>query len=147
MPARTKVSVIHRRVLNVTLTWTRRLPDQAQHEPSVYIRALRSALRMSQDSLSKRSGVPQARICRLEAGGNVGMETLRRLFAALFCDLIVIPKARVMPSEALARRELEVPDYVWGRRALWTWTPERERALEAARPPRRIRRWRLLRPL
>lgn len=83
-------------------------PAQALQEPRVWVRALRSALRMSQAHLSKRSGVSQPRIARIEAGeGEVQLGTLRRLFDAMFCDLWVLPKARKRPSDALAEREVE----------------------------------------
>ena len=58
--------------------------------------------------LSRRSGVPQAHIARIEAGApSVQLATLRRLFNAMFCDLLVLPLARKRPSDALAERELE----------------------------------------
>jgi len=31
---------------------------------------------------------------------------MRRLFDAMFCDLLLVPKARVRPSEAIGRRML-----------------------------------------
>ncbi|MBI3289393.1 MAG: hypothetical protein HYZ74_07740 [Elusimicrobia bacterium] len=35
------------------------------------------------------------------------MKTLRRLFGALFCDLLVIPKPRVNLGDAVASRNAE----------------------------------------
>lgn len=81
------------------------------------MRALRSALRMSQAQLSRRCGVPQAHIARLEAGSvDVQLATLRRLFDAMFCDLLILPLPRQRPGDALAERELEKPA---GRRRAW----------------------------
>ncbi len=74
------------------------------------MRALRSALRMSQSQLARRSGGPRAHIARLESGSfSPRLDTLERLFDAMFCDLVVLPKARVRPREAIARTRAERP--------------------------------------
>ena len=113
MGRRTKVSIIHERILNQAMLYARRAPDPARHDPRVYVRALRSALRMSQAQLARRSGVDQAHIARLEAGTlDMQLTTLRRLFDAMFCDLVVVPRARKRPSDAFAERRLERPDYL-----------------------------------
>jgi transcriptional regulator with XRE-family HTH domain len=65
---------------------------------------------MSQTSLAHRSGVPQAHIARPESGKlDARLSTLRRLFDAMFCDLLVVPRPRKRPSDALAEQELERP--------------------------------------
>ena len=63
---------------------------------------------MSQSQLARRAGIPRAHIARLEAGAiDARLSTLRRLFDAMFCDLVVLPMARQRPSEAIAMRRLE----------------------------------------
>ena len=90
-----------------------RAPAQAGLGVAVYVRALRSALRMSQAQLSRRSGVPQPHIVALEARQiDPRLRTLRRLFDAMFCDLIVVPRPRKRPGDAFAERRLEKPDYL-----------------------------------
>ncbi|MBI4376678.1 MAG: helix-turn-helix domain-containing protein [Elusimicrobia bacterium] len=76
--------------------------------PSDYICALRSALRMSQAQLARRCRIPRSHISRIEAGMmDPRMSTLRRIFHALFCGLLVMPIPRRHLGEALAERRLE----------------------------------------
>ena len=90
-----------------------RAPAQARLEIAVYLRALRSALRMSQAQLSRRSGVPQPHIVALEARtADPRLSTLQRLFAAMFCDMIILPRPRKRPADAFAERRLEKPAYL-----------------------------------
>ena len=112
----TKVSVVHRRSLNQVVIYVSRAPLQARHEAAVYVRALRSALHMSQAYLSRRSGVPQSHIALIESGrADPRIGTVRRLFDAMFCDLMVLPRPRKRPGDVLADRYLERPDW----RPLW----------------------------
>ena len=65
---------------------------------------------MSQAQLSRRCGVPQPHIAILESGKiDARLSTLRRLFDAMFCDLLIVPRPRKRPSDVLAERELERP--------------------------------------
>ena len=105
MAARTSVSIVHKRALNQVLIYTAKAPAQARTPPLALVRALRSALRMSQAQLARRCGLPQAHIARLEAGPiDVQLGTLSRMFDALFCDLLILPKARQRPGDAVAER-------------------------------------------
>jgi transcriptional regulator with XRE-family HTH domain len=113
MGRRTRVSLVHRRALNQALLYTGRSPEQARLVPAVYLRALRSALRMSQAQLARRSGVAQHHIALVESRAvDPRLGTLRRLFDALYCDLLVLPRARKRPSDALAEREVERPSWL-----------------------------------
>ncbi|MFI5346493.1 MAG: helix-turn-helix domain-containing protein [Elusimicrobiota bacterium] len=108
----TRVPIRHQRALNQTMLYTKHAPPQAFHDPILFLRALRSALRMSQAQLARRVGVPQAHIARLEAGAlDPRLSTLRRLFDTMFCDLLVLPRPRKRPSDVLADRYLGRPDY------------------------------------
>lgn len=56
---------------------------------------MRSALRITQEELSRRSGVPRAQISRIETGlVDPQLSTLRRLFEAAGCELAVLPRCR-----------------------------------------------------
>jgi DNA-binding transcriptional regulator YiaG len=113
MGRRTYASLVHRQALNQALLYAAGAPIKARHSPRIYVRALRSALRMSQAALSRRSGVEKAHIARLESGRvDAREETLRRLFDAMFCDLVIVPRARKRPGDALADQRLGRPDYL-----------------------------------
>jgi transcriptional regulator with XRE-family HTH domain len=105
----TRLPLAHRRALNKTLVFTKGAPAAAAQPPHVYARAVRVALRMTQEQLARRAGVAKSHVALIEAGAaNVGVETLRKIFDAMFCDLLVIPKARKRPTQALAEREIEL---------------------------------------
>ena len=116
----TEVRIAHKRALNQAIIHAGRIPSEAVPVPEQCVRALRSALRMSQGQLARRSGVPKAHIVRFEAGKiDARLSTLRRLLDAMFCDLIVLPRARLRPGEAIARRRLEKPVPYRYRWRLW----------------------------
>jgi len=65
---------------------------------------------MSQAVLARRCGLPQAHVARLEGGKiDVQLSTLKRLFDAMFCDLLVLPLPRQRPSDAVAQRQMKRP--------------------------------------
>ena len=98
----------HWQAMNKTLLFTKNAPASAAHPPQVYVRALRATLEMTQAQLAKRAGLAKSHIAQIESGtANVGVQTLTRVFDALFCDLLIIPKARKKPTQALAEREIE----------------------------------------
>ena len=56
------------------------------------IAMIRNQLKMSQRVLAKRAGVPQSTISNLEKSKKQpNLATLKKVFQALFCDLIIIP--------------------------------------------------------
>ena len=98
---------------------------------------------MSQADLARRSGVSKPIIVRFEAGrGDFQLGTIKRLFEAVFCDLLVLPKARKRPSDAIAERELE--RYV-GQRPWDEPPPDATQKLESA--IERVRRYHLRLPV
>jgi transcriptional regulator with XRE-family HTH domain len=108
MGKRTEASIIQRRALNQGLIYASHVPAQVIANPAVFVRALRSALHMTQAQLARRSGVTQAHIAQLETGAiDLRIDTVRRLFDAMFCDLMILPRARKRPGDALAERKLE----------------------------------------
>ena len=108
MGRQTFLPLPHRQALNKTLIFTKDAPAAAAQPSHVYVRAIRAALRMTQDQLARRAGVAKSHIALVESGkSNVGVDTLRKILDAMFCDLLVVPKARKKPTQALAERELE----------------------------------------
>jgi DNA-binding XRE family transcriptional regulator len=109
MGKETYIPLPHRQALNKTLLFTQTTPSFLRQEPHVYLRTLRATLRMSQDILATRSGVAKSHIVLIEAGkANVTLATLRQLFDAMFCDLLIVPKARKKPTQALAEAEADM---------------------------------------
>ena len=85
-------------------------------QPAACLRTLRAALRMSQAQLAKRSGIDKGNIARIESGkSDVRVATLTRLFDAMFCDLVIFPRPRKRPSDAVYDQCLREP---W-RRKIW----------------------------
>jgi transcriptional regulator with XRE-family HTH domain len=57
---------------------------------------------MSQAQLALRCGMARSHIAAIESGRrDCQLGTLRRIFDALFCDLLVIPKPRQRPTDAI----------------------------------------------
>ncbi len=111
------MSIVHRRILNQAIIHAARVPRRLLVDPRIFVRGLRSALRMSQAELAKRCGVPQAHIARLEAGSiDVQCSTLRRILDAMFCDLLVLPLPRKRPGDALAEQQLKQGSFA---RRIW----------------------------
>lgn len=103
----TQIPLPHRQALNATLVFTSRAPEKARLDPATYMRALRVELRMTQAALARRAGMTQAQIDRLEKGRvDAQLGTWRRIFEAMFCDLIVVPRARKRPGDAVAEQRL-----------------------------------------
>ena len=120
MPRLSRGSVIQLQALNELLVYINRAPKAAAHPAKFYLRALRGKLRMSQAQLGRRSGIDQAQIARIERGQvEPDLKTLRRLYDALLCDLLVIPKPRVPLGDALAERNAEDRRPEHGNTNLW----------------------------
>lgn len=101
----TEVPIEDSRALNQAILAADGVPRRARLRPAALVRALRSALRMSQAQLARRSGVTKWHIACLESERHSPrLETLELLFDAMFCGLLVLPVARVRPREAIARR-------------------------------------------
>jgi len=66
--------------------------------PGELLRLLRTALRMSQVQMARRSGIDQAHIARIESGQvDLQWSSLERLFKALSCQ----PALSIRPDESL----------------------------------------------
>lgn len=111
----TEGKVEEKRVLNKTMIFLANAPEALYSPPSVFLRALRGTLLMSQERLAMRSGVAKSHISAIESGKiDVQLGTLRKLFDAMFCDLLIIPKPRKRPTDVIGER---IVDH--GRRRPW----------------------------
>ena len=69
--------------------------DNPIYEPSHadWIRILRNTLRMTQDEVARRAHVSQAHLAGIESGKtDPQIGTLKRIFQALSCDLVIQPR-------------------------------------------------------
>ncbi|MBI5209585.1 MAG: helix-turn-helix transcriptional regulator [Elusimicrobia bacterium] len=65
---------------------------------------------MTQRQLAGRAGVSQGNLASMEKGHfEPQLATLRKLFDALYCDLVVLPIPRKRISAVIAERTLGVP--------------------------------------
>lgn len=73
--------------------------------PNELIRSIRTSLRMSQTQLAKRAGLPQSHLALIELGRiDVQIGTLKRIFQALFCELVILPKMTKRPDAVVIER-------------------------------------------
>lgn len=83
------------------------IQDDVISEPpySEWIRILRIYLRMTQAELAQRARLPQSQIAAIE-GGKVSpqVNTIRKIFEALSCDLIIAPKPKKPLHDILRER-------------------------------------------
>lgn len=126
MPRLTRVPLPHRQALNELVVTLAHPPKAMTYPPGVYLRALRAYMRMSQRELARLSGFGQAQICRIERGRvDPGVDTLRRLFDALFCDMLVLPRPRKRPGDALGEMDAVRAD--WRNAEHSPWSPKNAR--------------------
>ena len=102
---------------NISISHLKPQPKSSTPQPTYadWIRILRTSLRMSQAELAKRVGIPQSHIASIETGKtDPQLTTMRRIFNALSCDLVIEPRpAKLIPdllrdrARALALRRLK----------------------------------------
>ncbi|MBI5243162.1 MAG: helix-turn-helix transcriptional regulator [Elusimicrobia bacterium] len=110
MPKQTRVPLPHRRALARLLTPACRPHPALRLEPDQWVRTVRAALHMSQAQLAKRAEISQAHVALIERGRvDPRVGTLRRIFAALFCDFIVLPVPLRRPGDIVAERTMDIP--------------------------------------
>lgn len=95
------------------------------------IRLLRKRLHMTQRHLAARTGVPQSTIARLESGREKPkLQTVERVFAALFCDILLIPIPMIPFDEIIKKQARKVAEarleYVKGTMSLEKQLPNSE---------------------
>lgn len=78
---------------------------------------LRTALCLYQWKLAMRIGARQSLISRIEHGADLRLSTLRRIFDALGCDLVLLPR----PRRALDVLAADNRSEEWARRQRLPW--------------------------
>jgi DNA-binding XRE family transcriptional regulator len=110
MPRLSTGKLAQRQALNELIVYSGRAQKSAGQTPASLLRALRGLLKMSQADLAERAGLTQPHIARLESGAvDAQWGTWTRLFDAMFCDLLLVPRPRTRPGDALAERRLARP--------------------------------------
>ena len=82
-------------------------PETKAHEPSHgdWIRILRDSLRMTQAELASRTKITQPYLAGIESGKtDPQISTLKRIFEAMSCDLVLEPRPRKPIKELLRGR-------------------------------------------
>ena len=104
-----KAPVRNVQAFNEAVIFTKPTPKRmARATPAEFMRTARTELGLSQMELAERAGMPRQQIQRLESGRiDARVSTWRRVFDAMHCDLLVLPKPRRHLGEARARRVLD----------------------------------------
>ncbi len=91
-----KLPVTQENVLRRIEAYTRRSPEGLEGMSlGAMIRLLRTKLRMTQGQLAKRAGMPQSHVAKMEGGLiDVQLGTLRKVFLALGCHTLILPKPK-----------------------------------------------------
>lgn len=103
-----------RRRLNIVdeMALTRLAPSATKtHEPSHgdWIRILRESLRMTQAELASRAKITQPHLAGIESGKtDPQISTVKRIFEAMSCDLVLEPRPRKPIKELLRGRARSV---------------------------------------
>lgn len=63
----------------------------------------RRVLHLTQQEVARAAGISQSHLARIEQGMDCQWATLRRIFSAMECDLMLLPKART-PFSKLQER-------------------------------------------
>ena len=91
-----KLTSFINRSAKTIFNYTQKSPEGLTNlTPGNSIKILRQKLDMTQDQLAKRSGIAQSHIAQIEKGKvDPQWGTLKRIFDALLCNLMVVPKPR-----------------------------------------------------
>lgn len=102
----TRLPISSRRDLERLVDFGRKAPEGMEALPAHdLIRMIRSGLRMTQAQLAKRAGMPQSHLAKIETGKvDVQLSTLRRIFRAMSCELVLVPKFQKSPQAVIAER-------------------------------------------
>lgn len=80
-----------------------------QVAPGFLVALVRKRLRMSQQVLAKRSKLPQSMISKIESGKvEPSLTTLKKIFDALYCDVMVVPIPRKDYDEVIQEQATRI---------------------------------------
>ncbi|MBI5882365.1 MAG: helix-turn-helix transcriptional regulator [Elusimicrobia bacterium] len=111
MPKLTRLTLSHKRAVG-RLLMTANIPYAATRlTPGEWVRTMRATLHMTQAQLARRAGIVPAHVNLIEKGRvDPKVGTLRRVFAALYCDLAVLPVPLKRPTDIIAERTTGIPN-------------------------------------
>lgn len=110
MPRLSRVTIAQRRALNRLQCAGIVPPAAVRLAAGQWVRTLRVALYMTQRQLAGRARVSQGNLALIERGRlEPQLATLRKIFNALSCDLLVLPIPRKRVSAIIAEKTLVVP--------------------------------------
>lgn len=91
-----KIRVAERHFLNQLTKISETLTSgNKQVSPGFLVALIRKRLRMTQQMLAKRAKLPQSMISRIEANKvEPSIKTLKKIFDALYCDVVMVPIPR-----------------------------------------------------
>lgn len=136
---RDKLPVSQKMILERATSFARQAPQGLESLPvHVLILFLRNRLHMTQAQLAKRAGLPQSHIAKIEKGRvDPQVGTLQKIFKALFCDWLVLPKPEKELDIIVAEQARETARKkvlrVMGSMALEKQLPENEMIQELIR--------------
>lgn len=97
------------KILDRLVMYGMKVPAGVESLPFYHIiKMLRHGLGMSQVQLAKRAGLAQSHLAEIELGHvDLQLSTLRKIFQALYCDTLVLPKFKKRPEIIIAERAKE----------------------------------------
>ncbi len=103
---RYKLPIAENQVIKRLAGYVKRAPEGLAVIPTHdIVRLVRQKLRMTQAQLAKRVGMPQSHIAKMERGRvDIQMSTLKKIFEAMFCDLLILPRPRLNLDLIIAER-------------------------------------------
>lgn len=97
--------VATQRTIRRVAAYAEQAPAAARLPAHALIRMLRASLYMTQAQLAKRAGIAQSHLARIESGKvDPQLSTLTKVWGALFCDAVLLPRPRRGIDEVLEER-------------------------------------------
>lgn len=95
-----------RRMFDRLVSYGMKAPGGVQSLPIHHlIKLLRHGLGMTQAQVARRAGLAQSHLAEIELGGvDPQLGTLRKIFHALSCDTLVVPRFTKRPDTIIAER-------------------------------------------
>ena len=134
-----KLNLTQKKLLSTIERHCHALPEELKKLPiSSLIRLLRKRLHMTQENLAQKAKVPQSFIAKIEAGREKPkLQTLEKIFSALFCEYVVIPLPICSFDEIVQKQALKAAkarlEYVMGTMSLEEQLPKKEMTNELLR--------------
>lgn len=111
-----RFTIADQKILDLLVSCGKKVPDPIQGlEPHVIIRTIRNAFGMTQAQLAERAGMPQSHLAKIETGKvDIQLSTLRKIFKAMDCAAMVVPKFLKSPRQVAVVRDRSILGYARG---------------------------------